>query len=113
MPTYLFFAYSRLASMETTIGNSNPELWPNVKENGTLFYYVRLQVANWLAKNGKESTDTFSLYNSGTYNNEWMVVDFKELDANSETGLATNLNIFCRNFRFSKKLMGGTRTPDE
>ena len=97
-----FFAYSRLASMETTIGNSNSELWPNVKENGTLFYYVRLQVANWLAKNGKEWTDTFSLYNSGTYNNEWMVVDFKELDANSETGLATNLIIFCRNFRFKK-----------
>ena len=88
--------------METTIGNSNPELWPYVKENGTLFYYVRLQVANWLAENGKEWTDIFSLYNSGTYNNEWMVVDFKELDANSETGLATNLFTFCRSFRFKK-----------
>ena len=84
--------------METTIGNSNPELWPYVKENGTLFYYVRLQVANWLAKSGKEWTDIFSLYNSGTYNNEWMVVDFKELDANSEKGLAIKPKYFLSEF---------------
>uniref|UniRef100_A0AAY4A1C3 Phospholipase B-like n=1 Tax=Denticeps clupeoides TaxID=299321 RepID=A0AAY4A1C3_9TELE len=34
-------------------------------------------VANRLAQSGKEWADLFSKFNSGTYNNQWMVVDFK------------------------------------
>merc|ERR1712130_280119 len=40
-----------------------------------LLTWVRTPVANYCAKNGSEWTDYFSRYNSGTYNNQFGVVD--------------------------------------
>jgi len=71
---------SRLASMETTIGNKNVELWKFVQPNDTLFMGIRSTVANWMANDGEEWTRIFAEHNSGTYNNEWMIVDYKKLD---------------------------------
>lgn len=68
---------SGLVTVETTIGNSNNDLWIYVQPT-TLFEYVRTIVANRLATSGKEWSDTFSQHNSGTYNNEWMVLDYKK-----------------------------------
>jgi hypothetical protein len=38
---------------------------------------VRVIIANDLASNAKEWVEIFSLYNSGTYNNQWGVIDMK------------------------------------
>ena len=35
-------------------------------------------VANRLANSGKEWVDKFFTFNDGTYNNEWMITDFKQ-----------------------------------
>ncbi|KAF4086684.1 hypothetical protein AMELA_G00087190 [Ameiurus melas] len=68
---------SGLVTMETTIGNSNPDLWKFVKPQGSVMEWLRNIVANRLARSGKEWVDIFSQYNSGTYNNQWMIVDYK------------------------------------
>uniref|UniRef100_A0AAY4A239 Phospholipase B-like n=1 Tax=Denticeps clupeoides TaxID=299321 RepID=A0AAY4A239_9TELE len=68
---------SGLVTMETTIGNNNPDLWKFVVPQGTVMEWLRNIVANRLAQSGKEWADLFSKFNSGTYNNQWMVVDFK------------------------------------
>lgn len=68
---------SGLVTLETTIGNSNPALWKFVQPMGTVMEWLRNIVANRLAVTGKEWAEIFSLYNSGTYNNQWMIVDYK------------------------------------
>ncbi|KAK7934079.1 hypothetical protein WMY93_004975 [Mugilogobius chulae] len=68
---------SGLVTLETTIGNSNPALWDFVQPTGTVMEWLRNIVANRLASTGKEWADIFSQYNSGTYNNQWMIVDYK------------------------------------
>ncbi|KAM7391879.1 hypothetical protein PAMP_022529 [Pampus punctatissimus] len=67
---------SGLVTLETTIGNSNPALWKFVQATGTVPEWLRNIVANRLATTGKEWADIFSKYNSGTYNNQWMIVDY-------------------------------------
>lgn len=39
--------------------------------------WIRSIVANALAEDGRQWVDLFRLYNSGTYNNQWIVVDTK------------------------------------
>jgi len=65
-----------LAVIETTIGNSNPELWQFLTPQSVL-EGVRSMVATRLATGGDSWTRIFSKFNSGTYNNQWMVVDYK------------------------------------
>ncbi|KAL6114263.1 plbd2 [Pungitius sinensis] len=67
---------SGLVTLETTIGNSNPALWKFVQPSGTVMEWLRNIVANRLATTGKEWADIFKKYNSGTYNNQWMIVDY-------------------------------------
>ncbi|KAM7019025.1 putative phospholipase B-like 2 [Tautogolabrus adspersus] len=67
---------SGLVTLETTIGNSNPALWKYVQPSGTVMEWLRNIVANRLATTGKEWATTFSKFNSGTYNNQWMIVDY-------------------------------------
>lgn len=67
---------SRLIVTETTIGNSNTDLWKHVTSD-TILYWVRLMVSNRLAYTGQDWAKLFALHNSGTYNNEWMIVDYK------------------------------------
>ncbi|XP_056088587.1 putative phospholipase B-like 2 [Rhinichthys klamathensis goyatoka] len=68
---------SGLVTLETTIGNSNAELWRFVRPRGAVMEWLRNIVANRLADSGPAWADIFSQYNSGTYNNQWMVVDYK------------------------------------
>nr|XP_004668482.2 putative phospholipase B-like 2 [Jaculus jaculus] len=68
---------SRLVTLETTIGNKNPALWKYVRPEGCVLEWVRNIVANRLASDGSTWTDIFKRFNSGTYNNQWMIVDYK------------------------------------
>uniref|UniRef100_A0A7N8XR03 Phospholipase B-like n=1 Tax=Mastacembelus armatus TaxID=205130 RepID=A0A7N8XR03_9TELE len=67
---------SGLVTLETTIGNSNPALWKFVQPTGSVMEWLRNIVANRLAATGKEWAEIFKKYNSGTYNNQWMIVDY-------------------------------------
>ncbi|XP_051922855.1 putative phospholipase B-like 2 [Hippocampus zosterae] len=67
---------SGLVTLETTIGNSNPALWKFVQPTGTVMEWLRNTVANRLAVTAKAWAELFSKYNSGTYNNQWMIVDY-------------------------------------
>ncbi|XP_070821410.1 putative phospholipase B-like 2 [Chaetodon trifascialis] len=67
---------SGLVTLETTIGNSNDALWRFVQPTETVLEWLRNIVANRLAASGQEWAEIFSKYNSGTYNNQWMIVDY-------------------------------------
>ena len=54
----------------------------NVKERVPEF--IRAVLANRLAGSGKEWAEVFSQYNSGTYNNQWMIVDYNKFDPTSD-----------------------------
>ncbi|XP_064424063.1 putative phospholipase B-like 2 isoform X2 [Latimeria chalumnae] len=67
---------SGMVTLETTIGNSNPALWKYVRPEGAVMEWLRNIVANRLAKSGMEWATVFKKFNSGTYNNQWLIVDY-------------------------------------
>ncbi|XP_059844261.1 putative phospholipase B-like 2 [Hypanus sabinus] len=67
---------SGLVTLETTIGNNNAQLWSFVKPVGSVMEWLRNIVANRLARSGAEWAAIFRKFNSGTYNNQWMIVDY-------------------------------------
>ncbi|ODM95390.1 putative phospholipase B-like 2 [Orchesella cincta] len=70
-----YITSSGLMVTETTNENYNDDLWKKLSPK-TLFSGLRAVVATRLATDGKSWTTIFSRYNSGTYNNQWMVVDY-------------------------------------
>uniref|UniRef100_A0A674F6C2 Phospholipase B-like n=1 Tax=Salmo trutta TaxID=8032 RepID=A0A674F6C2_SALTR len=66
-----------LVTLETSIDNSNPALWKFVQPTGAVMEWLRNIVANRLAASGKEWAEIFSKRNSGTCNNQWMIVDYR------------------------------------
>ncbi|ERE66605.1 phospholipase B-like 1 [Cricetulus griseus] len=46
----------------------------------TLLAWQRVRVANMMAEGGKDWAEIFSKYNSGTYNNQYMVLDLKKVN---------------------------------
>ncbi|XP_029846878.2 putative phospholipase B-like 2 isoform X3 [Ixodes scapularis] len=73
-----------LAVMETTIGNENSDLWKKVTPIDTVPTSIRNMVANRLSLTGQQWTNTFARFNSGTYNNQWMVLDYKLFESASQ-----------------------------
>lgn len=71
---------SGLATLETTLQNDNKYLWRFVSPNNTVPEFIRSMIANRLARNGWTWTEVFSRHNSGTYNNQWMIVDYKKFE---------------------------------
>ena len=68
---------SNLTVIETTIDVYNKDLYRNIHPM-SVPEWMRVTVANRLANSGKEWVDTFFTLNDGTYNNEWMIADFKQ-----------------------------------
>jgi hypothetical protein len=72
---------SGLVIQETTFEILNNEsLWNFVKPNQSVFEFIRVIVSNRLSKCGQEWTQNFSKYNSGTYNSQWMIIDFNKFE---------------------------------
>ncbi|KAF8357984.1 hypothetical protein PRIPAC_92979 [Pristionchus pacificus] len=68
---------SKLAIFETTISNYNKKIM-NHTTPSTLLCWVRSQLATRLSSSAEEWAVTFSRHNSGTYNNQWVIVDYKK-----------------------------------
>eukprot|EP01147_Barroeca_monosierra_P001657 gene1659-4787_t len=66
---------SGLVVMETTIGNSNPELNKYIQPT-TVLEWLRNILANRLANDGPSWTKIYQKFNSGTYNNQNFVLDY-------------------------------------
>lgn len=65
-----------LGVMETTHGVFNTELYALVTPKSVLCW-LRSKVANFLGEDGVSWAATFAKYNSGTYNDQWMIIDTK------------------------------------
>lgn len=71
-----YLTSQKLVVMETTNGVYNNSLFDLVVPT-SVPYWMRVIVANRMASSGPEWHETFYRYNSGTYNNQWMTVDYK------------------------------------
>lgn len=67
-----------LVITETTFNVYNTSIYDgNIGPQGVVMYWVRSQVASRMASSAEQWAKTFVLYNSGTYNNGWTVLDTK------------------------------------
>lgn len=72
-----YITSQQLVVQETTNEVFNDQLYDKVDKEDMIFEFIRNIVANRLATSGAEWTKIFSQHNSGTYNNQFMVVDYK------------------------------------
>jgi len=77
---------SGLVTTETSLFVYDSSLFDATDPSSQVFEPVRVMVANRLARNGKEFTDLVSKYNSGTYNNQWMVIDYNRIGVDGSLG---------------------------
>jgi len=76
---------SSLVVLETTIGNSNATLYALYVSPATVLDWVRNIVANRVAADAPAWAGNFSLYNSGTYNNEWFILNYRAFHPGAPT----------------------------
>ncbi len=74
---------AQMTIMETSINNNDPILTNNILPI-SVPEWMRVVLANRLSNSGKEWVDNFFLFNDGTYNNQWMISDFKEFTPGSQ-----------------------------
>ncbi|KAJ3440071.1 phospholipase b-related [Anaeramoeba flamelloides] len=72
--------------IETTMIVFNTDIYKYVTSESLLSTY-RTMVCNRNAKNGKDWADCYSQYNSGTYNNDWLVVDYLKWEESSKSDI--------------------------
>ena len=76
-----YYTDSNLVVMETTNSNLNDSLYDLLSPE-TLFTWVRVILANRLATSGEDWINIFKKENSGTYNNQFQVLDLSKIDLN-------------------------------
>ena len=74
----------RLAVIETSLEIYEPKLYDLVVP-ATLLSWVRVRTANTLAQSGADWALRFSFDHSGTYPNQWIVVDFEKFTPSSRS----------------------------
>ena len=72
-----------LTMLQTTNSIINQSLYELVTPE-SLFAWQRVRVSNSMARDGKQWGELFSKYNSGTYNNQYMVIDYNKFVAGVE-----------------------------
>ena len=70
---------SGLVTTETSLFVYDSSLFEASQPRGQVFEPARVMAANRLARDGREWTEMASQFNSGTYNNQWMVVDMSKV----------------------------------
>jgi hypothetical protein len=78
-----YLTSQNLAVIETTNAIFEKTLYDKVTPNG-LLCWQRAMVANRLATTSQEWTDIFSQHNSGTYNNQFMVLNMNLVDLDNQ-----------------------------
>ncbi|KAL5516233.1 hypothetical protein EMCRGX_G001516 [Ephydatia muelleri] len=73
---------SKLVMLETTNSILNSSLYDSATPKALLAWH-RVRLANWLATGGEQWAGYISEYNSGTYNNQYMVLDLKKITLKS------------------------------
>jgi len=68
---------------ETTNDIYNDSLYALITPVGVVMSFIRCMIASHLASSGPQWVEIFSRYNSGTYNNQWIIVDLKLFEPNS------------------------------
>jgi len=96
---------SGLVVQETTIGIYNATVYKVEIKPDTVPEWVRNIVANRLASTGAQWGDIFTRHNSGTYNNQFMILDYK-LFTPGQTTLRPGFFVFC------EQMPGFTETAD-
>lgn len=105
-----YLTSNRLAIIETTNGNYNKKLWDEVTTSSVLSW-MRVNVANMLSSTTTDWTTTFCLENSGTYNNQWMILDILKVEQFQED---RNLKELLPNtFRVVEQIPGTCTSKDE
>lgn len=66
-----------LAIIETTLNVDNQSMYVGNIVPESLLYWVRVTAATRVTSSAKDWVVEFARYNSGTYNNQWMVLDLK------------------------------------
>ncbi|KAL2100693.1 hypothetical protein ACEWY4_002454 [Coilia grayii] len=74
---------SGLMMTQTTNNVFNASLFSLIKPS-TLFAWQRVRLAHAMAHTGEEWAEIFSKFNSGTYNNQYMVVDMSKVTLGKE-----------------------------
>ena len=70
---------SGLVTTETSLVVYDSSLFEASQPLGQVFEPARVMAANRLARDGREWTEIARQFNSGTYNNQWMVVDMSKV----------------------------------
>jgi hypothetical protein len=76
---------SGLVVMETSLTILNEKLYGKNAPTRGVFTFIRSMVANLLAGDAPAWAEIFSQQNSGTYNNQWMVVDMNKFVPGTKT----------------------------
>lgn len=80
---YIIHGAGQLAVMETTIDVYQPALLASISPDSMLSW-SRSRLANLLASSGASWVDIFSYMHSGTYVNQWMVMDLTRFKAGAD-----------------------------
>eukprot|EP00047_Mylnosiga_fluctuans_P003856 m.231332 g.231332 ORF g.231332 m.231332 type:complete len:629 (+) comp12198_c0_seq1:540-2426(+) len=78
---FIMMPDTQLVVSETTNDIFNNSLYGGLQPRGTVITWLRSMVASRMAATAPEWTQLFAKYNSGTYNNQYMVVDYKLVKA--------------------------------